>query len=338
MISSFADRKIYSPSWTLQNVTHTQLLNLHPGTLYAIKITSMSDYGSGGFAIYEAQTEIGLPEPEPEEPTIVEHKDNTIKIKIEPAINDNGPITYYRVIVHFVENGVLQDFNSSLLFDYREAQEKGLTFYIAADLPPENTTRTFVVGDGGMYQGFYNAPLPSNAHPHISIGVVSQLNDITKIRYAPTTHEQHEHISTLANDDEGQSTLVTVLTVACILFAIILAGTIAAYFYIRRRVSKTTRLQRLSNSHEMSMHGPIVEMENSGYVHDVSDQTFQQGLNLLLQKLVESQKLPRNSLTLDIDNIIGQGEFGDVIRGSLHRDDVSFPCQVHIISGKFEEY
>lgn len=339
VLSTYADRKLYSPSWKFQNVTHVQLPNLHPATTYEITVIAASEFGRGGNASIQDKTIIGIPDPEPEEPKILKHFDNKIKIEIEPAINDNGPITWYRIVVHFVDSGVLQDFNSSLLVDYAESQEKGLTYYIAAELMPSNKTIEFIVGDASMHGGYYNAPLPPNSHPHVSLGIVSKMDDVMTVRYAKTTHEQHVHIVTLDKDEkqEGTSTLVVVLTIACILFALILIASIFAYIYIRKTIGNPSRLQRLSNSHEMSIHGPIVEMENSGYIPDANDRNFQQNLNATLVKLSEQQRLPRNTLTLDIDNIIGQGEFGDVIRGSLHRDDVSFPCQVHVVSDDLEK-
>lgn len=69
-------------------------------------------------------------------------------------------------------------------------------------------------------------------------------------------------------------------------------------------------------------------------VSTVTGVNFKQNLNKLLAGLNSDQKLPRNALTLDIDHIIGAGEFGDVIRGSYHRNNLSYSCQVHVISGK----
>lgn len=54
----------------------------------------------------------------------------------------------------------------------------------------------------------------------------------------------------------------------------------------------------------------------------------------MMNRLGANQKIPRNALTLDIDNIIGNGQFGDIIQGSLQKNPDSYSCQVHVISGE----
>lgn len=54
----------------------------------------------------------------------------------------------------------------------------------------------------------------------------------------------------------------------------------------------------------------------------------------MMNRLGANQKIPRNALTLDIDNIIGNGQFGDIIQGSLQKNSDSYSCQVHVISGE----
>jgi endothelial-specific receptor tyrosine kinase len=104
--------------------------------------------------------------------------------------NNNGPVTFYQIIVYFVGNEILQDFDQTLLKGYKQSEEDGTPYYIAAELELTHKRR-FTVGDGLTYRGYYNAPLPMHRHFHCSIGVVSQLNNVTKVRYARTTHDQH---------------------------------------------------------------------------------------------------------------------------------------------------
>lgn len=126
-------------------------------------------------------------------------------IQIPPSINNNGPINFYRIIVQFVD-GLIQNFDEHLLKDYRESQENGLSYYIAAEIKYKDEPINFTVGDGQMYQGYNNVPLPSNSHAHISIGVVSTLDGITKYRYtAITSHEQHNHLLVFDKEvEEGE--------------------------------------------------------------------------------------------------------------------------------------
>lgn len=112
-----------------------ELVNLHPGTKYNITITSESENnGEGGTSYILAETEIGIPDPEPPEPKIVNKEGSTMLIEIPPLININGPITYVHVIVVFVDSEISQRFDESLLKSFNEAQEDGTDYYIAAEL------------------------------------------------------------------------------------------------------------------------------------------------------------------------------------------------------------
>ena len=53
----------------------------------------------------------------------------------------------YRVVVHFVDNELVQDFKEELLKNYREAVEDGLQYYIAAELDIQDRAQNFTVGD-----------------------------------------------------------------------------------------------------------------------------------------------------------------------------------------------
>jgi hypothetical protein len=50
------------------------------------------------------------------------------------------------------------------------------------------------VGDGMTYGGYYNPPLPEDGDIHITLGVISSKDGVTKKAYAIATHEQHEII------------------------------------------------------------------------------------------------------------------------------------------------
>lgn len=111
-----------------------ELLNLHPGTTYNITVTSIAQNIKGGEVFMEAETEIGIPDPEPDEPNILSRTSNKITIEIPTIINDNGPITSFQVVVQFVGDEFVQNFNNSLLKTYSESQEDGTPYYITAEL------------------------------------------------------------------------------------------------------------------------------------------------------------------------------------------------------------
>ena len=51
------------------------------------------------------------------------------------------------MVVHFVDNELVQDFKEDLLKNYREAVEDGLQYYIAAELDIQDRAQNFTVGD-----------------------------------------------------------------------------------------------------------------------------------------------------------------------------------------------
>lgn len=71
----------------------------------------------------------------PDEPTIVEKNEEQgqIFIKIHEGASDNGPISGYRIVVICG----LAEFDQDLLDSYYNAESKGLSYYISAELGPD---------------------------------------------------------------------------------------------------------------------------------------------------------------------------------------------------------
>lgn len=122
------------------------------------------------------------------------------------------------------------------------------------------------------------------------------------------------------------------LTTACIICGIILLGSIVFYGYIRVKLGP--RMNRMER-HEMSLQGPILEVDNNGFISDNAGVNFKEQLQQVLYGLDNDQKIIRRNLSLDIDSIIGMGHFGDVIQGTLNGNE-TLSCQVHVVSpGEF---
>lgn len=198
-------RSLLPGQWTVTKENRQiELSPLHPGTTYKIDIISNSDIGEGGSASVTFQTEIDIPEPEPQQPTVLSRSDTSLVIEIKPQTNINGPISFYQVIVLFVDNGLIQQFDESLLANFKQAQEDGTNYYIAAELEYQESVRRFTVGDEHNYRGYQNVPLPAKSHVHVSIGVISHMGNVTKARYASTSHEQHDVMITFNDEGTGK--------------------------------------------------------------------------------------------------------------------------------------
>lgn len=350
VLKTYSSRPLNSPQWTLGREERAfDLVDLHPGTQYNVTIQSVGEDGEspdGGSISLIEWTEVGVPDQEPEEPKVLSKDDTTQIVEIRPVLNNNnGPVSKYQLVVIFVTYGLMQTFDESMLRSYNESQEEGIQYYIAAELDLGNITRNIKIGDGRTYNGYYNAPLPPKSHIHVAVGVISTLNGLTKRRYGQTSHDQHSHLGEdlFALDDGGNSVMIVVLTVACVILAILLAASVAMFIFVRRRARQPRK--RLTESHELATQNGGVghEMENNGFIGDELDVgNFKQQLQALFDRIPSHQLVPRNTLSLDIDNILGTGRFGDVIHGNLLRMNgmnqgaAGNSSQIHVISDDME--
>lgn len=320
-------------TWKAQKTAHKfDLSNLQPATEYSIFIMSKNGDLEGDEVAVVASTKLAKPDPKPDPPTILpnESTNGKLKVQLKKAVNNNGPISKYLIVVHFVDSEFIHDFDESLLDTYQNAQDSGLSYYITGESDPfREETKEFTIGDGGRYGQYYNAPLPDR-HLHVIVGVVSRLGNEEKISYSSSSHdvEADKIVVLKAPKDESTSDfLVILLTLACILCGLVLLGSVLFYGYIRmmRINPRISRFER----HEMSLQGPILEVDNNGFISDVSGINFKEKLQEVLLSLDDDQKIIRKNLSLDIDNIIGIGSFGDVIKGQVNGNS---PCQVHVVS------
>lgn len=343
-ISASALRTFSTKSWATRNqtwkpsnrITKFDIINLVPSTKYSIRVTSRNGDYEGGEAGVVGNTLISTPDPLPEPPEIVEQTKGRMKVKIAQAENNNGPVSRYRIVVHYVDDELIHDFDEKLLGNYQQAQDDGLSYYITGEIDAfRDASKMFVIGDGRRYGQYYNAPL-TDGHLHVIVGVVSEWERQVAVAYSNATHDdphdmsvtsQHNHHHHKHGDEESSSALVVILTVLCVLCGLVLIASLAFYGYIR--LMKGDPRSRRFERHEMSLQGPILEVDNNGFISDVSGVNFKEKLQETLMNLDEDQKILRKNLSLDIDNILAIGDFGDVIKGQLNG---TAPTQVHVVS------
>uniref|UniRef100_A0A1B0BEZ6 Protein kinase domain-containing protein n=1 Tax=Glossina palpalis gambiensis TaxID=67801 RepID=A0A1B0BEZ6_9MUSC len=331
------------PEFLIQNTqTEIEITDLYPATEYNISVESICEGSKKkcGISYLLASTLIGEPSPIPAQPIILKTTDTTITIQIDSIRNDNGPINKILIIVERLDDTISQAFDAKLLGTLHEAEDNGLPYYIAAELDYINGSRKFTVGDGKLYGRYKNSPLDTKtSHIHISLGVVSTLNGITRTLFTRGTHDQHAlsiknfSYSTFAPGRES----LTALTVSCSVFGICFILAIITYFYLRY---KTCQLRALrGNSHEMTMHQPIIERENNGFVVEdelPTTESFKEQLNSILESLHNSKRLPRNNLRLNVNDMIAEGNYGEVITGKLlqtsSQSEGGADCQLHVLA------
>jgi len=337
--------------------TNTASINdLLPGTLYNVSISASSSEGAGPAASELLWTEVGQPTAPPS-PKIFS-KDQQLRVKLFPVEEHGGPISSYQVIV--IDETTPTPFSSETLYDHRKAEEKGMTYWIAAELSPHflDSNKYFTIGDGKLYGDYLNyGPLQTSHDYHVSVAVVSSLNGTTKRSFAKVSHEQHASENMVlqflnhdsesedyhdgiqghtdgVNDDRGSSSpLVLGLTVAIIVAALILVGALLVFVYLRH--SMGARLRRRPDTQELTAHSTqSVDLEDTGYIDNgyVNDamRSAEEYLDSLKDKV---WIIPKNFVELSHE-VLGRGKFGSVMKGHVSANGQLIPCNTQVIATK----
>ncbi|XP_049953993.1 putative inactive tyrosine-protein kinase Wsck [Schistocerca serialis cubense] len=311
------------------SVTSANIIGLHPGTEYQISVSAITAAGTGVPKTLTTYTQIGEPN-EPDVPEIISRHNGRMNVRLSPAFSENGPISAYRIIVLEGKNFA---FDENLLKSYEEAQKDGSPYYIAAELKPEEFRSEFTVGDNKTYGGYYNPPIPELVDTHVSLGVLSTVNDTTRASYARVTHEQHNGILILNVEgsvagDDSPSGLVMALSVAIGVFGFLLILSTAAYFVLRQRLG---RRRRAPDHQELSLQGPIIEVESNSYIHNGYVPEEEEERPNHYEKLKQQVwNIPRNFLEVKTD-VLGSGTYGHVVKGTVQQRGFPVPVAIHAI-------
>lgn len=336
--------------WSFPNKTFIQSLSgLIAGSEYNISLRASSPFGESPPVFASYWTEIGTPTPPPE--AIILKKDSsTMTIKLTQVKIKTGPTSGYQLIV-VDESAVPAIFEPSNLYDSATAATKHIPYYIAAELTPQEANSPFVVGDGATYKTFVNIPLSDEKMWTVVVGVLSSKNGVTKASYskpavyhvmesqadssgpaAPFAPPVHHGVIEMSNDNEeadvhsihlphgeshSSSALVTGLSVAIGIGAVLLVASIVVYFLMRKYYGRERR--SLDHQELTTHHSPAPESSDNGiassilYVNDDAD----------LVDAYESLKerfwhIPRSYLEIG-DSELGQGKFGSMYNGVAHR-------------------
>ncbi|CAF4866538.1 unnamed protein product [Pieris macdunnoughi] len=323
VVTTYADTILQPIQWRVPNNTYqTQLLNLQPGSVYNISVGAMYYEEESNNITVKVETVIGTPDPSPPDIKILQRKGNEMLVHIPEAINVNGPVSMYRIVVSI--ELFQQGFITENLGNYSYAQEKGLPYYITAELDPDDIKNDFVIGDERTYNGFYNAPLALTNDIEVSLGVVSEKNHIKKIRYAEST----KTIILNINEPEVVSGLVVALGAGIAIGIVLLLIGLGLLIVLRKRIN-IARLERGSQSMPLSLSEPCLEIENAGFLQDEVERVDY--YSNLKRKL---WNIPRNFIEMDISNVVGMGNYGKFIRGTVQQHGVQTTGLIQVISDK----
>lgn len=162
------------------------------------------------------------------------------------------------------------------------------------------------------------------------------MQNISKTLYTRSSHEQHASSLddfSYATFDKGQSSVVA-LAVTCVVFGSCLLLSLITYFYLRYKTCHSRGLTvRGRNAHEMTQQTPIIERENNGYLIEDELPPTMESFKKQLQTMVEGlERLPRNGLRLNANDVIGDGRYGEIITGRIISGEVAKDCALHVLA------
>lgn len=303
----------------------TILRGLQPGTKYNISIIAVSTTGSSSEASSSDWTLIGSPN-QPAIPQILEKTETTVTVLLAEGYSESGPVSRYQVVV--VRAGTIPPRDSDTSYPpYDSSLKDGLGYYVTGEFESGDYQRykRFTVGDGKMIGGFYNAPLNTRTSmPHIGFVVTSEIRGEKKYSYSDLTDSNFA--AQRISDSRGVDPTIVGLYVAIALLGLLLAASFLAYFVLRRRHAKS-QMKRLPEQQELTLQGPVCEVDNMAYIpEDVPERVNH--YQYLKNKV---WSIPKNFLIIDAV-VIRRGRFGTVHMGSVQINGVPTTATVHSIS------
>lgn len=240
---------------------------------------------------------------------VTKRDDQTLTVHLNSIVNNNGPITSYQIIV--MEESDKIGFQPEHLRSYSDAKKDKLPYYIAAELEPRELDRDFIVGDGRRFGRYFNAPLNPDINYQVALALISRLNDTTKISYSEPNASNVILLNVKADESPDSSPVVIALSVAIAVLSCALLAGLVGFLYLRKHVSN--RRQRLTDNQELTMQGPMIEIENNGYIPEEERQPVNYYRNLKQKVKTFSPHL----IGLESSKILGTGKFGAVLDAIL---------------------
>ncbi|XP_074611775.1 uncharacterized protein LOC141866211 isoform X2 [Acropora palmata] len=157
---SYEGTKSYYPGFKHTNSVQTEALSqeikdLYPDTTYKF-VVAATHCGDNSTSVTSRTVIDAPPAPAPpqEGPLQIEKAGSSVNLMIWPAAQDNGPISYYQILVQGV-----QDFTDTV----SDWKNFGPNFYISAQIPASEVKikMIFVLGDGENKGGYKNKELSS---------------------------------------------------------------------------------------------------------------------------------------------------------------------------------
>ena len=302
-----------------QASNNTNLQGLQPGTKYNISILATNTQADSQPAYVSGWTLIAPPD-KPTTPKVIRQTGTTVTVLLSEGRSEYGPVSAYQVFV--VQPGIIPPSGPDVAYyNYEKSIQQGLKYYITGEFESSEfyKYKQFAVGDGKMIGGYHNAPLSAQTIPQIGLAVVSRFQRDMQVAYSDIVSNTRNYGG---NGSNGLDTVTIVLCVAIGLLGALLVASIVLYFVLRRRHEKF-RMRKLPEQQELTLQGPLYEVDNMAYIpEDVPER-----VNHYQELKNKVWAIPQNALTID-DAVIRRGRFGTVHTGTVEKD--GGPCTVTI--------
>lgn len=305
----------------------TILKGLQPGTKYNISISASNTQGIGKPAYAIGWTSIGPPD-KPATPEILSKNNTTVTVLLSEGSSENGPISAYQVVV--IEPGTIPPIGSDVMYsNYEKSYQEGLGYYITAEFDASDfhNYKKFVVGDGKLIGGYYNAPLKTEPLiPQIGLVVISKAQGEVQYAYSNFT----SGIQQFRPNESYQmdSIVVIILRTGIILLGSLLIISILIYCLVKHRHEKA-HIIKLPEQQELTLQGPLYEVDNMGYIpEDVPER-----VNHYQELKNKVWSIPQNNLSID-NAVLRRGRFGTIHSGAVQKEDKTVAVFVHTIADR----
>ncbi|XP_067027504.1 receptor-type tyrosine-protein phosphatase S-like isoform X3 [Acropora muricata] len=235
-----------------------EITDLYPDTKYTFVVVATTHCGKGDNSTMVTMHTIRDAPPAPEIPEgtqQIKTAGSSVNLTIWAAAQDNGPISYYQILVHEV-----QDWNDNV----SDWKNFGPDVYISAQIRAADvkTKMTFVLGDGKDKGGYDNKKLSSGQKYKIYARAVTEVTskkrstDKGLIGQAQLLAQvQVEAVETgdgSQKNEESSSVVGTVVPVVVVVLVVVIVGAIAGVIFWRRRRGSIDRSPKGSESHPMT--------------------------------------------------------------------------------------
>ncbi|KAK2555009.1 Receptor-type tyrosine-protein phosphatase T [Acropora cervicornis] len=222
-----------------------EITGLYPGTKYTFVVVATTHCGKGDNSTMVTEYTIRDAPPPPENSggtQEIETTGSSVNLTIWAATQDNGPISYYQILVHQVQvwNDTVTDWN-----------DFGSNFYISAQIPASDVKikMIFLLGDGGNKGGYNNTKLSSGQKYKIYSRALTEVTSKDKKDEGPSSN------------GGVVGTVVPVVVVVLVLIVGAIAGVIfwrrkkiicSHLVYVQKRRRPIDRSSKGSESHPMT--------------------------------------------------------------------------------------